>query len=99
MARGVKQGLAKFFRRNGAKLEMAELSGSVLHLRDGNFDDDALPQRGDLRRIERQGTRPGMMAAIVAAVVADDELGERAERLLVGRIAARAEGEERKSVG
>src|SRR3546814_18810054 len=49
MARGVKQGLAKFFRRNGAKLEMAELSGSVLHLRDGNFDAAARPERkGDV---------------------------------------------------
>src|SRR3546814_11203792 len=74
MARGVKQGLAKFFRRNGAKLEMAELSGSVLHLRDGNFDDDALPTRGDLRRIERHGNRPWRLAAIVAAFVTDAAL-------------------------
>ncbi len=55
--------------------------------------------RIDQRRSERQRARPGMLGAVMAAVVSEAELAQRGERVGIGGIAARAEGDRRRRAG
>ena len=63
--------------------------GAFLDQRHRHLDQPVARDRRDLARAAGRSARPGMLGAIVAAVIAEAEFGERAQRIVVGAIATR----------
>ncbi len=93
------EGCAHFARRQRADLEVAQSTRFLLDQRHRHLDHTAMAQRCDLRGGEVDRARPRMLAAIVAGVIDEAELGKGAKRIRIGAIRSRAKRDRMRRAG